>query len=115
MPAKKQTKTVETKITPAIEMVSARFRALGEPTRLLITRLLEGGEKTVGELVELSGSGQANVSKHLSILREAGAVTYRKSGLSTNVSVSGWVKGMADQMLGTVKADHAAKAAALGE
>ena len=51
--------------------------------RLRLLSTLMQGERTVGQLVESSGSGQANVSKHLSVLREAGMIATRKEGLST--------------------------------
>lgn len=68
---------------PALELIAGRFRALSEPMRLRLLSLLMEGERTVGELVSGSGSGQANVSKHLAVLREAGMVGMRKQGLKT--------------------------------
>jgi ArsR family transcriptional regulator len=67
----------------ALELIAARFRALSEPMRLRLLNLLMGGEMTVGQLVEATGSSQANVSKHLSVLREAGMIAMRKEGLSS--------------------------------
>lgn len=51
--------------------------------RLRLLNVLMQGERTVGQLVEASGSGQANVSKHLAVLKDAGMVGTRKEGLST--------------------------------
>ena len=67
----------------ALSLIALRFRALAEPMRLRLLNLLMQGEHTVGQLVTESGSGQANVSKHLAVLREAGMVGMRKEGLST--------------------------------
>ena len=67
----------------ALELIAARFRALSEPMRLRLLNLLMGGEMTVGQLVEAIGSSQANVSKHLSVLRAAGMIAMRKEGLSS--------------------------------
>ncbi|RYD37762.1 MAG: transcriptional regulator [Verrucomicrobiaceae bacterium] len=67
----------------ALELIAARFRALAEPMRLRLLNLLMQGEQTVGQLVEASGSSQANVSKHLALLRDAGMVGVRKEGLSS--------------------------------
>lgn len=67
----------------ALELIASRFRALSEPVRLRLLNLLMQGEHTVGQLVAASGSGQANVSKHLSLLRDAGMVGMRKQGLTT--------------------------------
>ena len=70
------------KLTPdAIEVIAARFKALGEPARLQILNALRDGEMTVTELVDTTTLGQANVSKHLQSLYAAGFVGRRKDGL----------------------------------
>lgn len=66
----------------AIELIAARFRALSEPTRLKLLMVLEGGEKSVTELVQATGATQTNVSRQLGILTTAGLLARRKSGLS---------------------------------
>jgi len=66
----------------ALELVAARFRMLAEPMRLQLLNELRDGEKTVTALVEATGAGQANVSKHLSLLADAGMVGRRKEGLN---------------------------------
>ena len=58
----------------ALELVAARFRAMGEPLRLRILQELEGGERSVSALAESVESTQPNVSKHLKILQDAGLV-----------------------------------------
>ena len=63
-----------------LEVVSDRFRVLSDAMRLRILQQLQGGEKTVSELVEVTGASQPNISKHLSILRSAGLVNRRQSG-----------------------------------
>ena len=71
-----------TKLTPELlDIIAARFKALGEPVRLQILNVLRDGEMTVTELVEETGLGQANVSKHLQLLHGMGFVTRRKDGL----------------------------------
>lgn len=67
----------------ALELVAARFRALAEPMRLRILNVLMEGERSVTQLVAATGAGQANVSKHLSVLREANMVAFRKEGPTT--------------------------------
>ncbi|MFM2171320.1 MAG: hypothetical protein RI957_1549 [Verrucomicrobiota bacterium] len=67
----------------ALEMIAMQFRALSEPLRLRLLHLLMQGESRVGQLVESTGSSQANVSKHLTVLREAGMIRMRKAGPST--------------------------------
>ncbi|MEK6686932.1 MAG: metalloregulator ArsR/SmtB family transcription factor [Gemmatimonadota bacterium] len=71
-----------TQLTAAtIDLVAERFRTLGEPTRLiLLDQLRRGQERSVNELVDATGAGQANVSKHLQILLAAGFVSRRKDG-----------------------------------
>jgi DNA-binding transcriptional ArsR family regulator len=53
------------------------FTVLAEPTRRQILDLLRDGERPVGELVDLLGSSQPLVSKHLKVLRDAGLVEAR--------------------------------------
>ncbi len=71
-----------------LEQVAARFRLLGEPLRLKLLIALEDGERTVGELVALTESGQANVSKHLAALMQAGMLRRRKAGVSVYYAIA---------------------------
>ncbi len=72
-----------------ITAVADRFRLLGEPTRLRLLDLLRRrGERSVGELVEGTGAGQANVSKHLQLLHGAGFVTRRKDGTTVYYAIA---------------------------
>jgi len=64
-----------------VGLIAERFKALSEPARLEILLSLSGGEKTVTQIVDESGLGQANVSKHLQSLHAAGFVVRRKEGL----------------------------------
>lgn len=69
-------------LTPEVlALVAERFKALGEPVRLQILNCLRAGEMAVGELVDETGFGQANVSKHLRLLHSMGFVRRRKDGL----------------------------------
>jgi DNA-binding transcriptional ArsR family regulator len=71
-------------MTPEVlELVAARFKALAEPTRLRILSVLRDGERTVSDLVDETGLGQANVSKHLQRLHELRYVERRREGLYT--------------------------------
>ncbi len=72
----------------ALEMVANRFRLLADPMRLRILHTLGTGEMNVGEVVAATRAGQANVSKHLSAMLEAGIVSRRKDGLNAIYSVS---------------------------
>lgn len=64
-----------------VALVAARFDALADPARLQILDALRDGEMAVGEIVEATGFGQANVSKHLKVLHEFAFVRRRKDGL----------------------------------
>jgi DNA-binding transcriptional ArsR family regulator len=72
----------------ALAMVARRFRSLGEPTRLKILSKMEDGERTVGQLVEEIGSSQANVSKHLKVLLDAGVLSRRIQRTSVYYAIS---------------------------
>ncbi len=64
-----------------IEHVAERFRVLGDATRLSILSVLrERGELNVGEICEALDASQANVSKHLRTLSDAGIVGKRREG-----------------------------------
>jgi DNA-binding transcriptional ArsR family regulator len=56
------------------------FNAVAEPRRREILDLLAGGERPVGDLVRELGLPQPQVSKHLRVLREVGAVEVRSEG-----------------------------------
>lgn len=64
-----------------LELVAEKFRMLSDPTRLAILRcLMDEGELNVSQIVEMTGRGVANISKHLKSLAEARLVTRRKQG-----------------------------------
>jgi DNA-binding transcriptional ArsR family regulator len=56
------------------------FNAVAEPRRRQILDVLSGGERSVTELVRALGLAQPQVSKHLKVLREVGAVEVREDG-----------------------------------
>ena len=56
------------------------FNAVAEPRRRQILDLLAGGERPVNDLVGSLGLAQPQVSKHLRVLREVGAVDVRDEG-----------------------------------
>jgi len=64
----------------AIELVAARFRVLGEPSRLRILQSLRNGELNVSQLVEVTGSTQGNTSRHLQALADAAILGRRREG-----------------------------------
>jgi DNA-binding transcriptional ArsR family regulator len=56
------------------------FNAVAEPRRRQILDALAGGERAVNDLVAVVGLAQPQVSKHLRVLREVGAVQVREAG-----------------------------------
>ncbi len=56
------------------------FKALGHPARLKMVDALGAGELCVCHLVEIAGTGWPTVSRHLSVLKEAGVVESEKRG-----------------------------------
>jgi ArsR family transcriptional regulator len=69
--------------TAALTSPAARwelYRLLGEPVRLRLLALSAEDELSVGELAELVGEAQPNVSKHVAALRRAGLLGVRKQG-----------------------------------
>jgi DNA-binding transcriptional ArsR family regulator len=77
------------------------FNAVAEPRRRDILGALAGGERPVGDLVSELGLAQPQVSKHLRVLREVGAVNVRDDGRRRLYSLNGralkpihdWVSG----------------------
>lgn len=72
----------------SLQLVAERFRVMGDPLRLRLLHIIKDGERSVGALVEATSASQANVSKHLQILRRAGLVQRRKEGLMAFYSIS---------------------------
>ena len=72
----------------ALGMVASRFRLLSEPVRLRILHALQERESSVGALVERLDLQQANVSKHLQQLHQAGIVSRRRDGLQVIYSIA---------------------------
>jgi DNA-binding transcriptional ArsR family regulator len=56
------------------------FKALADPTRREILRLLRGGEKTAGELAEHFDMTKPSVSHHFAVLKQAGLIASRREG-----------------------------------
>ncbi len=72
----------------ALELVAARFRVLGEASRLKLIRELEAGEKSVNQLMTATGLTQANTSRHLQHLTQAGILSRRREGLNVIYFIS---------------------------
>jgi DNA-binding transcriptional ArsR family regulator len=80
------------------------FNAVAEPRRRQILDILAGGERPVNDLVHVLGLAQPQVSKHLRVLREVGAVDVRNEGRQRMYHLNGhalkpihdWVKDYED-------------------
>ena len=60
----------------------AVFKALADPTRREILRMLRSGPRSSGEIAERFPSAWATISRHLAVLREAELVTTERNGSS---------------------------------
>lgn len=65
----------------ALALMANFFKVLSEVSRLQIVCALKSGDKNVTEIIEITGLGQANVSKHLKMLAQAGVVSRRQEGV----------------------------------
>ena len=78
------------------------FRALADPTRREILRLLRDGAMSAGEIGSHFAMTGATMSHHLAVLRQAGLVTDEKRGkniyyelnLSVLDEITGWIAGL---------------------
>lgn len=61
-------------------MLDETLRALGDPTRREILRVLRSGDLTAGEIASRFPMTAASVSHHLSVLKEAGLVRSQRDG-----------------------------------
>ena len=99
----------------ALDLIASRFRVLSEPTRLKLLIALEAGEKNVSALVEETGATQANVSKHLQTLTDAGILARRKEGLSVFYSIADpTIFDLCEHVCGSLQKRLAQQAKALG-
>ena len=64
------------------------MKALSDPSRVKIIKMLQHKEMCVCEIQEALGIAQSTASKHLKILEEAGLATYKKEGLWVNYALS---------------------------
>lgn len=90
------------------EMIAARMRVIGDPTRIRILDLLRDEELTVTEITERLGTSQQNASKHLGLLLAAGTVARRKEGTSSIYSIAdAGVYELCEQVCGGLQAQLA--------
>jgi len=86
------------------ELIAARLRVIGDPTRIRLLDALRDGEKSVQQLTELLGTSQQNASKHLGVLLNAGLVSRRKVGTSSYYAVADpTVYALCEQVCGSLQ------------
>jgi len=56
-------------------------KAIAHPLRIAVVNFLKDGEQCVCDIAEHVGSERSNVSRHLSVMLNAGLLEYRKEGL----------------------------------
>jgi len=99
----------------ALAMIARRFAVLSEPMRLRLLHALFEGEKAVNTLVELTGGTQANVSRHLQTLADAGLLSRRKEGLQVFYAIADpSIFQLCELVCGSLEKQHAARAEMLG-
>lgn len=77
----------DNKVKARFEERARVIKAMAHPSRLFIIEELSKKERCVRELTDMIGSDVSTVSKHLSVLREAGIVTDEKRGLQVYYSL----------------------------
>jgi DNA-binding transcriptional ArsR family regulator len=92
-----------------VDLLSLRgklFHGFADPSRLAILEALREDSRTVGEIVEITGLNQPNVSGHLSCLRECGLVASTQQGRYVRYQLSDArivaVMDLADELLAEV-------------
>lgn len=71
---------MELKLNKSYEARANIIKAMAHPSRLYIIDMLVKGGMSVGELTEMIGADTSTVSKHLSVLKNAGIVEDEKKG-----------------------------------
>ena len=72
----------------SLALVANFFKMLSEPSRLQIVCTLKSEPCSVSEIIQQTGLGQANVSKHLKLLSQAGIVSRQTSGVSAYYKIA---------------------------
>lgn len=89
------------------------FKALSDPTRRQILRLLREKDRTAGEIADFFNMTKPSISHHLSALKQAGLVLDERQGqhiiYSINTSVLEEVMGWFLEMLGKENSDESGR------
>jgi len=90
-------------------------KTLAHPKRLFIIKELHHGERSVGQLAKKLGVRSTNVSQHLAILRDRGAVEARREATTIYYRLSDPKIGQACQLMEEVLLNHLEKNRELAE
>jgi DNA-binding transcriptional ArsR family regulator len=71
-----------------LNRIAEYFKVLSEVSRLQILCCLKSGSKNVTEIIDATGLGQANVSKHLKLLTQLGMVNRQPQGVSVYYEIT---------------------------
>ncbi len=81
--------TMNPQLSPtALGLIADFFKVLSEVSRLQIVCALKAGPRNVTEIIEATGLGQANVSKHLKMLTQAGIVARQQQGICVYYAIA---------------------------
>lgn len=95
----------------ALELIAGKFKALSESARLRLILALKEGEKNVSTLVDETGLGQANTSRHLQLLLDVGIVGRRKEGLHVYYFIQDKnIFSLCSQVCGSLEKHHTRRA-----
>ena len=72
----------------ALKIKAKLFRGFADPSRLMLIEVLRNEKKSVGELVEITGLSQPNVSNHLRCLADCDLVKRERDGRYIYYSLS---------------------------
>ncbi|MGO8872333.1 MAG: ArsR/SmtB family transcription factor [Acidimicrobiales bacterium] len=73
--------------TPIYQVKAEFFKTLGHPARIRILEALQGGERSVGELIPEVGIEPSHLSQQLGVMRRANTIRARKEGSNVYYSV----------------------------
>lgn len=100
----------------ALSRIAEYFKVLSEVSRLQIVCCLKAGELNVSSIMQATGMGQANVSKHLKLLTQAGIVTRRQEGVSVYYTIANpAIFGLCDIVCDQLLALHEARSQELSQ
>jgi len=85
--AKKLARNEEREVDRLFESAASYFSLLSEPTRLKILHAICNEEKSVSEIVSMTGATQTNISRHLSVMYNARVLKRRRVGNAVYYSV----------------------------